>query len=165
MAQYLAGVDLGGTNIKLSAYTIENLTTVYERRSPTEAHNGWEHVMNRIYNLLTELFLSFPREQFACIGLGIPGLLDIEKGISKFSPNFPSWENVPVVDWLWERLKLPVYIDNDVRVNLYGEWYCGAGRGKRTSYCLRWELVSDPVSLWTAVCFMGQLQVPVRLDI
>lgn len=131
MAQYLAGVDLGGTNIKLSAYTVENLTTIYERRIPTEAHNGWEHVMNRIYNLLTELFLSFPREQFACIGLGIPGLLDIEKGISKFSPNFPSWENVPVVDWLRERLKLPVYIDNDVRVNLYGEWYCGAGREKK----------------------------------
>lgn len=131
MDQYVIGVDLGGTNIKIAAYSIENLASVYERRIPTEAHNGWEHVMNRIYNGLTDLFQVFPQNQFSCVGLGIPGLLDIEKGISQFSPNFPSWENVPVVAWLQERLKLPVYIDNDVRVNLYGEWYCGAGRGKK----------------------------------
>ena len=97
MDQYVIGVDLGGTNIKIAAYSIENLVSVYERRIPTEAHNGWEHVMNRIYNGLTDLFQVFPQNQFSCVGLGIPGLLDIEKGISQFSPNFPSWENVPVV--------------------------------------------------------------------
>lgn len=129
--QYLIGVDLGGTNLKISAYSYEDLTPVYEKRISTEVQGGWEHVMNRIYNELTTLFQSVPKEQIACIGLGIPGLLDIEKGISKFSPNFPCWENVPVVDWLQERLQMPVYIDNDVRVNLYGEWYCGAGKGKK----------------------------------
>lgn len=130
MDQFLVGVDLGGTNIKVSAYTFEDWTPVYESRVPTEAQGGWEHVMNRIYNELIKLFQTVPKGQTACVGLGIPGLLDIETGISKFSPNFPSWENVPVVDWLQERLKLPVYIDNDVRVNLYGEWYCGAGKGR-----------------------------------
>ena len=59
-----------------------------------------QHVMNRIYNELIKLFQTVPKGQTACVGLGIPGLLDIETGISKFSPNFPSWENVPVVDWL-----------------------------------------------------------------
>lgn len=136
MDQFLVGVDLGGTNIKVSAYTFEDWTPVYERRVPTEAQGGWEHVMNRIYNELIKLFQTVPKGQTVCVGLGIPGLLDIETGISKFSPNFPSWENVPVVDWLQERLKLPVYIDNDVRVNLYGEWYCGAGKGGTTLSCL-----------------------------
>lgn len=27
-------------------------------------------------------------------------------------------------------MKVPTYIDNDVRMNLYGEWYFGAGKGK-----------------------------------
>jgi glucokinase len=46
-----------------------------------------------------------------------------------FSPNFPLWENVPVVKWFEEKMHIPVFIDNDVRVNLYGEWHLGAGKG------------------------------------
>ena len=65
------------------------------------------------------------------MGMGVPGLLDIEKGISLFSPNFPQWENVPIAGWFKERLGIPVFIDNDVRVNLYGECYFGAGKGKK----------------------------------
>ena len=66
-----------------------------------------------------------------CIGVGIPGLLDIETGVSIFSSKFPKWENMPVARWLSEKTGLPVYIDNDVRVNLYGEWLCGAGKHKK----------------------------------
>ena len=40
MDQFLVGVDLGGTNIKVSAYTFEDWTPVYERRVPTEAQGG-----------------------------------------------------------------------------------------------------------------------------
>lgn len=129
--EYIIGVDLGGTNLKVSAYDAHNLASVYEHRIPTESQEGWEHVMEQIYGEISLLFQKVPREHIICVGLGIPGLLDIESGVSKFSPNFPSWENVPVVEWFEERLHLPVYIDNDVRVNLYGEWYCGAGRGKK----------------------------------
>lgn len=131
MEKYVVGVDLGGTNLKVSAYSFQNLVSVWEHRISTESHEGWEHVMERIYGEISRLFQEIPREEIACAGLGIPGLLDIETGISKFSPNFFSWENVPVVEWLEKRMNLPVYIDNDVRVNLYGEWYRGAGKGKK----------------------------------
>jgi len=64
-----------------------------------------------------------------CMGLGVPGLLNVNEGISLFAPNFTDWANVPVKGWFEKRLHVPVFIDNDVRVNLYGEWYFGAGKG------------------------------------
>lgn len=43
----------------------------------------------------------------------------------------PLWNDVPVATWFEERLHVPVFIDNDVRMNLYGERHYGAGKGKK----------------------------------
>lgn len=129
MKDYILGVDLGGTNIKAAAYRLESYEKVGEKRLPTQVEGGWEHVLGRVLAALEELLRQMPRERVLCVGMGVPGLLDIEAGVSRFSPNFPQWEDVPVAAWLGERLGLPVFIDNDVRVNLYGEWLFGAGRG------------------------------------
>lgn len=87
MKDYILGVDLGGTNIKAAAYRLESYEKVGEKRLPTQVEGGWEHVL--------------------CVGMGVPGLLDIEGGVSRFSPNFPQWEDVPVAAWLGERLLGP----------------------------------------------------------
>jgi len=59
--------------------------------------------------------------------MGIPGRLDTYKGKSFFSPNFPRWENIHVVNEMKKGFNFPVFIDNDVRLNLYGEWLYWAG--------------------------------------
>jgi glucokinase len=132
MDQYCIGIDLGGTNIKGAVFT-SGYEKLAEIRMATEAHLGSEEVLKRILQVITGLM---HREQMdisgLCrIGIGVPGLLDMESGVSKFSPNMPLWSDVPVVRWFEERLHVPVFIDNDVRVNLYGEWRYGAGRGKK----------------------------------
>ncbi|MDK2903748.1 MAG: glucokinase, partial [Clostridiales bacterium] len=79
-----------------------------------------------IDHVLEESDLS--KKDLLGIGLGIPGLMDIEKGISLFAGNL-SWENIQVLQPFKDRFQVPVYMDNDVRVNALGEWYFGAGRG------------------------------------
>lgn len=130
MDKYYIGIDLGGTNIKGSIFNKE-MKKVYEQRLLTEADKGSEHVLNRIYDLVSNMLnnTGLTNVDVACMGIGVPGLLNINEGISMFSPNFAGWENVPVVKWFGERLHIKVFIDNDVRVNLYGEWYFGAGKG------------------------------------
>src|SRR5690606_8635384 len=59
----------------------------------------------------------------------ITGFMDPQEGMSFHSPNFPNWRNIHVVNIMKETFDFPVYIDNDVRVNLYGEWWFGAGVG------------------------------------
>lgn len=132
MANKYIGVDLGGTNIKVSVFD-ESFYKLGEKRTPTEVTFGSEHVLNRILenilSLLEELSLT-PRD-ITCMGMGVPGILDIPNGISRFSPNFPKWKEVPIAAWMENHLHIPTFIDNDARVNLYGEWKFGAGKNRR----------------------------------
>ena len=92
MATYI-GLDLGGTNIKISVFD-DFFHKLGEKRTLTEVRFGSEHVLNRIYDailaLLDELHLTC--QDITCMGIGVPGILDIKNGISRFSPNFPKWE-------------------------------------------------------------------------
>lgn len=127
---YIIGIDLGGTYIK-SAILDENFVVITERSDPTNASAGPAHVISAIKAIVCEMMhiLQITDENVLCMGLGIPGLLDPKKGISIFSPNFPEWDNIHVVSEMNKSFNFPVFIDNDVRVNLYGEWYFGAGKG------------------------------------
>lgn len=131
MKPYIIGVDLGGTNIKVSVFDA-NFKKLGENRAPTGAADGWQAVLERIDGCTRELLdqCSLTMEQVAAAGMGIPGLMDRKKGISQFSPNFTGWKDVPVSSWFREKWGVPVFIDNDVRVNLYGEWKFGAGRDR-----------------------------------
>ena len=81
MKDYILGVDLGGTNIKAAAYRLESYEKVGEKRLPTQVEGGWEHVLGRVLAALEELLRQTPRERVLCVGMGVPGLLDIEAGV------------------------------------------------------------------------------------
>jgi len=128
MGKFIIGVDLGGTNIKAAIFNLD-LKLMTELRRQTEADQGPGHVLSKIIQMVDEMLKNMNIDETAiyCMGIGIPGLLDPKEGKSLFSPNFPGWENIQVVKEIKKRFKFPVFIDNDVRVNLYGEWRYGAG--------------------------------------
>ena len=128
MSEFIIGVDLGGTNIKASIFNLD-LKSMVEVRRQTEAYRGPGHVLNKIIQVIEEMLgtLNITEKSIYCMGMGIPGLLDPKEGKSFFSPNFPNWENIHVVNEMKKRFRFPVFIDNDVRMNLYGEWRYGAG--------------------------------------
>lgn len=132
MKQYYIGVDLGGTNIKVSVFT-SDFRLLGENRTPTQVEHGSDHVLSRIYENITALLdeLHLDASDIRCMGIGVPGILDIPNGISRFSPNFPKWKEVPIAAWMENHLHIPVFIDNDARVNLYGEWRFGAGKNRK----------------------------------
>src|SRR4030095_12903621 len=67
----------------------------------------------------------------AGIGIGLPGLVDVENGSMRAVP-FP-WladlGDVPLAAVIRERSGLPVFVDNDVNALTLGEWTFGLGRG------------------------------------
>lgn len=130
MEEYIIGIDLGGTNIKGAIFN-SKFQSIIENSILTEAVKGPDYVLNRIKVFIEDLIrkggVSF--NSIKSMGMGIPGLLDPNEGLSIFSPNFPGWENIHVVNSMKKHFDFPVFIDNDVRVNLYGEWKYGAGKG------------------------------------
>jgi len=116
----LVGIDVGGTNIA-------GATLAAERSVPTLAHEGPEAVLRRVAALVRDLA---PRPE--AVGMGLPGLVDRERGISKFLPNMPTqWRDVPVAEILERELECPVYLLNDARLAALGEFVYGA-RDART---------------------------------
>ncbi len=125
------GIDLGGTNLKSSLFSsdFDWLDTVI---LASEANKGADQVMDNIYQSIALLLdhAGAAAKDIVSIGIGVPGLLDRKTGVALFSPNFKDWKDVPVARLVEERFNIPTVIDNDVRVNLYGEWHFGAGRNK-----------------------------------
>jgi glucokinase len=64
------------------------------------------------------------------VGAGVPGPLDLQKGIVLEAPNL-GWKNVNLQDFLSKRFKCPAVVCNDVDAGVFGEYVNGAGRGAR----------------------------------
>jgi glucokinase len=86
--------------------------------------------LNRIKEMIEDLISQegISLNSIHCMGMGIPGLLDPNEGFSIFSPNFPGWENIQMVDSMKRNFDFPVFIDNDVQgQSIWGmEVWCGS---------------------------------------
>jgi glucokinase len=126
-----ASVDLGGTKIAC-AFATATGEIVLEEQIPTWSHTGPEAVLDRIAGLVNDLAERTGATPTA-LGMGVPGLVDIEQGMTKFLPNLPTqWRDVPVRERLAPRIGCAVYLLNDVRTATLGELTFGHGRTANT---------------------------------
>jgi glucokinase len=123
-----AGVDLGGTKIAC-ALADAGGRIVRKETIPTQSHEGPDAVLARMAQLVADLSSGAPLE---ALGVGVPGLVDLETGTTLFFPNLPTqWRGVPAAATLRGRLGCPVLLMNDCRVATLGELHFGLGRGVR----------------------------------
>lgn len=135
MKKYI-GCDLGGTNLRAGLVDLETGEVSHLTSVPTLAREGHDAVMERMAQLFTTVAASsgLSLSDIGGIGIGVPGMLDLERGTTVFLPNLPgTWPNVPLVDTISKKTGLPVGILNDVRSITYGEWKFGAGKGVDTA--------------------------------
>ena len=129
------GCDLGGTNLRAAIVDVETGMVLHHLSVPTLAREGHEAVMRRMAELFLKLIQSagLKKDDIGGIGIGVPGVLDLNRGETLFLPNLPgTWPHVPLVDTIAGLTGLPAAILNDVRSITFGEWRFGAGRGVET---------------------------------
>ena len=131
MNNVYAGIDLGGTMLK-GVITDATGAVLGKKSVPTESHTGPSGVLTRISMLVDELATA-AKQKPAALGMGVPGLADLQHGVTKFLPNLPTqWRDVPVRDILMPKLGCPVYLLNDVRAATLGELTFGHGKTANT---------------------------------
>src|SRR5512141_1735410 len=134
MKKYI-GCDLGGTNLRAAIVDVETGRVLYQMNIPTLAREGHDAVMRRMADLFLELIQSagMQKENIGGIGIGVPGVLDLEKGEVLFLPNLSgTWPHVPMSATITKLTGLSTTLLNDVRSITNGEWLFGAGRGVDT---------------------------------
>lgn len=120
MENIFVGLDLGGTNAQgISASA--NGEIIGKEKIPTRASEGSDAVLEDLAEMIESLAQGRP---LAAVGLGVPGLLDLDQGTCVFSGNL-NWRNVSIVKELSQRVGAPVAMDNDVRVAALGEFVRG----------------------------------------
>lgn len=123
-----AGVDVGGTSIKLGVVDNDG-ATIASTRISTLQERGPEDAIDRIHRSLVELTADLGGlEALSGVGLGTPGTMDIPAGVILEPPNLPAWRHFPVRDRLSAVSGLPVAYANDGGAAAYGEFWVGSGR-------------------------------------
>jgi glucokinase len=128
MNSVYAGIDLGGTSIK-AAIADQDGQLILHRSIPTGSHDGPESVLDRMASLIESLLSESGKTSIEGLGVGVPGLVDMARGVTKFLPNLPTrWPDVPVAERLSRQFQCPIRIMNDVRTATLGELKFGHGK-------------------------------------
>ena len=101
------GVDLGGTNMRAGRIAGDRLVAQGNAPTPQDAADCGETL-----EALIEVIRSVWDEGVVAIGIGVPSVVDREKGIVYNVVNIPHWEEVHLKEILEARFSVPVYVDN-----------------------------------------------------
>jgi len=127
MTTFAIGVDLGGTNLRIAAVDssgkiVEKITT------GTEVARGRDRVIDEMCDAIRDLTQKHRiAGRLQGIGVGVPGIIDLQTGMLRASPNLPGWEDYPVREEIERRLSTTVILENDANAAALGEKWLGAG--------------------------------------
>ena len=112
------GIDLGGTNIKL-ALVDKKKGTIATISFPTRAELGKKHIFDSIAEETKELLEKENVKPFG-LGMGVPGMVSLDRRTVKNPPNLPGWDIVNVADEMEKRLDIPCVVENDANLAALG---------------------------------------------
>ncbi len=128
MADVLLGIDLGGTQVKSAAVTLDGAIAGHDLR-PTPAEQGPEAVADVMAASAQAALRAAGGPVVRAAGIGAPGPMNWQTGVVFSPPNLAGWYNVPLAEMMRARLGVPCFVDNDANLACYGEFRAGAGRG------------------------------------
>jgi glucokinase len=128
MSSFSVGVDLGGTNLRIAAYTRASglLETIL---LPTRLAAGKHAVVEDMCHAIRKLLDTYSLEhELAGIGVGTPGPLELPAGRLHSPPNLPGWDGFELRAEVEGCLGLPIAVESDANLAALAECILGSGR-------------------------------------
>jgi predicted NBD/HSP70 family sugar kinase len=130
---YAVGVDWSPNGI-ICALTNLRGDVIAKARARSEK---WEPgaVISRTAAMIVKMTEknNIPREKILGLGVGVPGFVETETGLIRYSPAH-DWQNVPAGERLAEQTGLKVVVENNVRVMATGKILFAGFRGEDKSW-------------------------------
>jgi len=123
MSTKVIGIDLGATNIRGAVVTDDQVSDIISRRIQTKGTQ--EQVLQDVYSLIDALI----DKEVKAIGIGVPSVVDVQRGIVYDVIHIPSWKEVHLKELLEQKYNIPVFVNNDANCFALGEYYFGKGKG------------------------------------
>ena len=122
----LIGIDLGGTNVRVATVLDNKIEAMISE--PVSGADNAELLINQIKSMISTLWDA----NIEGIGIGVPSVVDVEKGIVYDVQNIPSWKEVPLKQILENEFGKPVFINNDANCFALGEKYFGEAKNYKS---------------------------------
>ncbi|MFC7370403.1 ROK family glucokinase [Fictibacillus iocasae] len=134
--QWLAGIDVGGTTIKMAFVSMEG-EIIQKWEIPTDVSEGGKHITTHISSSLKHTLKTLGKEEGVLkgIGLGAPGFIEMKTGFIHQAVNI-GWKDYPLKDELEKETGLTVTVENDANMAAIGEMWKGAGNGESDLLCV-----------------------------
>ncbi len=127
MDSAVIGISMGGKTLlagKVKNGRIEkSITRKINNKGPEN------EILAEVFDVINEV----KDDEVAGIGIGVPSLVDVEKGIVYRVQNIPSWREVHLKEILESHFGLKIYVNNDANCFAIGEMYFGKTAGYENS--------------------------------
>lgn len=120
------GIDLGGTNIKFALVHKKN-GFISTTSIPTRAELGKDQIFDSISEQIREMIQKEGIKPMG-IGMGLPGMVSLDRKTVKNPPNLPGWKSENVTYELEKRTGLRCVIENDANLAALGSARFGVAR-------------------------------------
>lgn len=117
------GIDMGGTNIRVGVVKGDDI--IKKAIKPTLADRAEQEILNDLIETIKEVITP----EIKSIGIGVPSVVDIERGIVYNVANIASWKEVHLKEILEKEFGIPVAINNDANCFALGEQQHGEAKG------------------------------------
>ncbi|GMV22976.1 MAG: sugar kinase [Acidimicrobiia bacterium] len=125
---YLVGVDVGSRTLRVALTDLQG-KVLARHQEPTSTVSGTA-ILDQIYAGVDEVFRRARRDRakLYAIGIGAPGMTDVQSGRVIRAVNLPGWVDLPLQELAEARLGAPVRVDNDANMAALGERWRGCAR-------------------------------------
>lgn len=134
---YVVGVEIKRRRARVALGNVES-TVLTSEEVEYAVGTPMEQVLEAIFAAIDGMFTTHPvpAERFISIGVAIPGIVDYQKGELSYADTLHGWAHKPLATHFARRYRVPVQLENDVKVVTLGESLLGAGRGVSNMVCL-----------------------------
>ncbi len=127
MENAVVGVSISGKVLVAGKVKNGTIERSISRRINNKASE--EEVLSEVFDVINQV----KDDEVAGIGIGVPSLVDVEKGIVYKVQNIPSWREVHIREILESHFGMKVYVNNDANCFAIGEMYFGKTAGYENS--------------------------------
>lgn len=115
------GVEIDQNNVRIGFMNF--IGEIFELQDFNYQPDDPQETVNFVANSILKMVNmgKIHREKFIGICVGLPGLIENQVGIVKLSALF-NWKDIPLADWLEEKVGLQVCIDNELKLKAFAEY-------------------------------------------
>jgi len=128
-AVYTVGAHLGREKVK-TVLMDARMDIISRKKGLSYEGLGPKRVLEKLFLSIDDVMKNAKKSKIkvGAIGIGVPGPLDAQTGVVRHPPKFKGWKDVPLGKIVYERYKLPVWIENDANVGVLAEKWHGGGK-------------------------------------